>query len=117
MRRGVVRGGEATVTACRSFCGLCAGTDATSVPQRSDSYLFARRDGVVRPGGEVALGVQGRHATGAGCGDGLHVLVVDDVSAGEHAGQGRTRAAPLDLDEAAVCEPNLVGEQLGARVV
>ena len=39
----------------------------------------------VGAGGEVALGVQGGLAAGAGRGDGLPVGVVDEVAGGEHA--------------------------------
>ena len=41
---------------------------------------------LVGQGGEVALGVEGGGAARAGGGDGLPVLVVDDVAAGEDPG-------------------------------
>src|SRR3954452_23790348 len=41
--------------------------------------------GVVRLRLEPPLGVDGRHAARAGCGDGLAIGVVLDIAAGEHA--------------------------------
>ena len=67
--------------------------------------------------GEVALGLQGCGAAGAGGGDGLAVGVVDQVAGGEDAGQVGRRGAGLDQDVALVVELDLALEQLRARVV
>src|ERR671933_726211 len=45
---------------------------------------------------EVALRVERGGTAGAGGGDGLAVLVVDDVSAGEHPGHAGTAGAAVD---------------------
>ena len=57
--------------------------------------------------GEVALGVQGGGAAGAGRGDGLAVGVVDDVAAGEHAGQVGAGRRAVDQDVALVVAADL----------
>ena len=50
---------------------------------------------LVREGGEVALGVEGGRAAGAGRRDGLPVLVVHDVAAGEDAGHAGAAASAV----------------------
>jgi hypothetical protein len=44
---------------------------------------------------EIALGVERRHAAGAGAGDGLTVDVVLHVTGGEHAGNAGGRGVAL----------------------
>src|SRR3954451_19905328 len=71
----------------------------------------------VRELGEVALRVQGSRATGAGGGDRLPLVVVDQVPGGEDARQVGPRRGVLDAHVAVVVQVHLAGEQLGARVV
>src|SRR4051812_37376998 len=66
---------------------------------------------------EVALGVQRRRAAGARRGDGLAVVVVDEVARREDPRQvGAGRGVAGD-DVAVLVELHLAGEQLRARVV
>ena len=67
--------------------------------------------------GEVALGVEGRRAAGAGRGDRLPVVVVDQVAAGEDAREVGAGRGLLDEDVAVLVEVDLAGQQLGAGVV
>src|SRR3954452_24947204 len=74
----------------------------------------------IRPLGlssDPALGVQRRGTPGAGGGDGLPVGVVDEVTAGEDAGEAGTRAGGVDEDVPTLVEVDLAAEQVGARVV
>src|SRR3954447_15124822 len=73
--------------------------------------------GVDRTVGEPALGVDRGGAAGAGRGDGLPVGVVDQVTAGEHAGDRGVRAGRIDPHVALVVGLDLTADQLRARVV
>ena len=53
---------------------------------------------------EIAFDVQSRSTSGAGGGDGLAVGVVDDVAAGEDAGDVGAGRAALDFDVSGVVE-------------
>src|SRR5215204_3014651 len=66
---------------------------------------------------EVALRVESGGAAGAGRGDRLPVGVVDDVTAGEDAGQVGLGGRGVDQDVALVVAADLLGEELAARVV
>ena len=67
--------------------------------------------------GEVALGVERGGATGAGGGDRLAVVVVDEVAAGEDAGEVGAGRGVVDEHVALVVEVDLAVQQLRARVV
>src|SRR3954449_10740354 len=67
--------------------------------------------------GDVAFGVEGRRTAGAGSGDRLAVMVVDEVAAGEDAGQVRGRRGVCDERVALVVEIDLALDQLRAGVV
>src|SRR6478736_4747513 len=67
--------------------------------------------------GEPAFGVDGRRTAGTGRRDGLPVRVVDEVAAGEHAGDLRVRGGGVDVHVARVVEIDLVADQRAARVV
>src|SRR6478735_10548813 len=67
--------------------------------------------------GEVALGVEGRGTTGAGSGDRLTVVVVDEVATGEdtrHVGAG---GRGVHEHVALVVQPYLSVQELRTRVV
>src|SRR3954470_21641496 len=67
---------------------------------------------------EVLLGVERRHAAGAGAGHRLPVDVILDVAGGEnalHAGCGGEALAPAAGDDIAVFHFELAGEKLGIR--
>jgi hypothetical protein len=67
--------------------------------------------------GDVALGVEGGGTAGAGRGDGLPVVVVDEVAAREDAGQVGVRGGVPHEHVPVVVEVDLTGQQLRARVV
>ena len=67
--------------------------------------------------GEVALGVEGRGTTGAGGGDRLAVVVVDQVAAREDTGQVGPGGRRVHEHVALVVETHLTRQQLRARVV
>src|SRR5581483_10609248 len=76
-----------------------------------------RRAGMALERGEVALGVERRHAAGAGGGDRLPVGVVLHVPGGEDPGEVRRRAAGPRDEVALLVVVELVAEEGGVRVV
>src|SRR5215831_8384468 len=67
--------------------------------------------------GEVALGIQGRRASGAGSGNRLTVRPVDDISGGEHAGNARPRSGRVHDHVPIGVRIDLTNEQLAAGIV
>src|SRR4051794_16993069 len=93
------------------------GSPAWSPPSSDLRRLAAREPvGLDRGRGiaEVALGVEGAHAAGAGGGDGLAVGVVDDVADREDPVEVGAGRAGLDLDVAVLVDIDLVLDDLRA---
>src|SRR5436190_8092144 len=66
---------------------------------------------------EVVLSVECGGAAGAGGGDGLTIGVVDEIAAGEHAGEVGARRRHLHHDVALAVEGHLPADELVARLV
>ena len=95
-----------------------AGRRVSAAQALAPTVARRRRVARVVEVGEVALGVEGRGAAGAGGGDRLAVVVVDEV-AGRRRRPGGWCAVERVVDQhvALVVEVDLAVEQLGARVV
>ena len=66
---------------------------------------------------EEPLGIQRRHAAGAGGSHGLAVMLVHHIAAREHARHTGPRGAALDLDIMIAVELDMSSVQLGLRVI
>jgi len=109
---------DLSVSAARGVHGLDEGGGVgAGVRLRLGLRHVAGRGGLVLEGGEVALGVQGGGASRAGRGDGLPVVVVDQVAGGEDALEVRARGRGLDDDVTVFVGLDLTAYQLRTRVV
>lgn len=93
-----------------------------TVVRRIASYLHeATRRKLTRDSasqlGEEALRVEGRTTSGSGRGDGLLVMGVDQVTAGENSRQVGAGGWLGAHDVSGIVQVDLAPEQLGARVV
>src|SRR4029079_13693409 len=91
----LLRGRCADSTRRRGRLFRCAGSEPGADGLLGELLGGAGGRGDVVEGGDVALGVQGRGAAGAGRGDRLPVVVVDEVATREDARQVRVRRGVL----------------------